>query len=480
MGSKIINSFLWRFAERCGAQIVTFTVSIILARILAPEDYGTIALVTVFTNIMQVFVDSGLGTALIQKKEADELDFSSVFYFNILICCALYGIMFLMAPVIASFYHNTELIPLIRFISLTIVISGVKGIQQAYVTRNMLFRRFFYSTLGGTIFSAFLGIWMAYQGFGAWAIAVQQLSNTAVDTLILWITVKWRPRKVFSLERLEGLLGFGWKMLVSSLLDTGYNNLRSLIIGKRYSSADLAYYDQGNHFPTVIITNINSSIDSVLLPAMAGVQEDWNKVKEMTRLSIKVSTYIMAPLMMGLVFCAEPIVRLILTDKWLACVPFLRIFGITYMFYPIHTANLNAIKAMGRSDYFLRLEIIKKLVGLALLLATMRISVLAMAYSMIISSILCQIINSWPNRKLLHYSYTEQLVDILPSILLAVGMGILVGQFNRLGLPAGVTLLLQVPAGAGVYVFFSWLLHLEEFAFLWKILIEIKGKRADV
>lgn len=466
--TSVVRGFLWRFAERCGAQAVTFVVSIVLARILAPEDYGTIALVTVFTTIMQVFVDSGLGTALIQKKDADSLDFSSVFYFNLAICLVLYGVMFLAAPAIAAFYHNTELTALIRFISLTIVISGVKGIQQAYVARNMLFKRFFYSTLGGTVFSAFLGIWMAYRGFGVWAIAAQQLSNTTIDTLILWITVKWRPRREFSFGRLRGLLGFGWKMLVSSLLDTGYNNLRSLIIGRRYSSADLAYYDQGNKFPMVIITNINSSIDSVLLPAMANVQEDREKVKAMTRQSIKVSTYIMAPIMMGLVFCAEPIVRLVLTDKWLGCVPFLRIFGITYMFYPIHTANLNAIKAMGRSDYFLKLEIIKKLVGLALLLGTMRISVLAMAYSMIVSSVLSQIINSWPNRKLLHYSYLEQLRDILPSILLAVGMGIVVGQIERLGLSVGMTLLLQIPVGAGIYLVLSKLLHLEEFAFLYR------------
>lgn len=478
--TSVVRGFLWRFAERCGAQAVTFVVSIVLARILAPEDYGIIALVTVFTTIMQVFVDSGLGTALIQKKDADSLDFSSVFYFNLAMCLVLYGVMFIAAPAIAAFYNNTELTALVRFISLTIIIAGVKGIQQAYVARNMLFKRFFYSTLGGTIFSAFLGIWMAYRGFGVWAIAAQHLSNTSIDTLILWITVKWRPRREFSLGRLKELLGFGWKMLASSLLDTGYNNLRSLIIGRQYSSADLAYYDQGNKFPMVIISNINSSIDSVLLPAMANVQEDREKVKAMTRQSIKVSTYIMAPIMMGLAFCAEPIIRLVLTDKWLACVPFLRIFGITYMFYPIHTANLNAIKAMGRSDYFLRLEIIKKLVGVALLLATMRVSVLAMAYSMIISSILCQIINSWPNRELLHYNYTEQLLDILPSILLAVGMGILVGQFNRMGFPDGITLFLQILVGAGVYVLFSKLLHLEEFTFLWKMIMGIKERRENV
>lgn len=463
---NVLENFVWRFAERCGAQLVTFLVSIVLARILSPEDYGQIALITVFTTIMQVFVDSGLGTALIQKKDADDLDFSSVFYFNFVLCLVLYAAMFVAAPFIAGFYNDSSLIPIIRVISLTIVISGVKGIQQSYVSRNMLFKRFFYSTLGGTIFSAFLGIALAYTGFGVWAIVAQQLSNTAIDTLILWLTVKWRPKRMFSWRRLKGLLSFGWKMLASSLLDTVYNNVRSLIIGKMYSSSDLAYYDQGNKFPNVIVTNINTSIDSVLLPTMASAQDDADRVKSMTRRAIKTSTYIMAPLMMGLAFCAEPIVGLVLTDKWLPCVPFLRIFCITYMFYPIHTANLNAIKAMGRSDLFLKLEIVKKVVGIALLLSTMWFGVMAMVYSLLVSSVLSQIINSWPNRKLLNYGYLEQLKDILPGIILAVFMGFCVNLVSLLDLSNIVTLLIQIPLGAVIYIVSSALLHLESFKYL--------------
>lgn len=462
----IIKNFFWRFAERCGAQLVTFIVSIVLARILAPEDYGTIALITVFTNIMQVFVDSGLGTALLQKKDADDLDFSSVFYFNFVVCLVLYGVMFVAAPFIAAFYDDVTLTPLVRVISLTIVISGVKGIQQSYVSRNMLFKRFFFATLGGTIFSAVLGIGLAYAGFGVWAIVVQQLSNTTIDTLILWLTVKWRPKKMFSWQRLKGLLTFGWKLLASSLLNTVYNNLRSLIIGKLYSSADLAYYNQADKFPNVIVSNINSSIDSVLLPTMASAQDDHVRVKAMTRRAIKTSTYIMAPLMMGLAFCAEPVVRLVLTDKWLPCVPFLRIFCITYMFYPIHTANLNAINAMGRSDLFLRLEIIKKIIGMTILISTMWFGVMAMAYSLLLSGVLSQIINSWPNWKLLDYSYLEQLKDIMPGIILAVIMGCCVYLISLLGLSSAVTLLIQIPLGAAIYIGASAMLHLESFEYL--------------
>ena len=466
--NNVLKNFIWRFAERCGAQLVTFIVSIVLARILAPEDYGKIALITVFTTILQVFVDSGLGTALIQKKNADELDFSSVFYFNFVVCIILYIGMFLAAPFIAQFYNDLSLTPIIRVISL-IIISGVKGIQQSYVSKNMLFKRFFYSTLGGTVFSAALGIGMAWAGAGVWAIVAQQLSNTAIDTLILWITVKWRPKKMFSWKRLKSLLSFGWKMLVSSLLETVYTNIRSLIIGKMYSSSDLAFYNQGDKLPNVIVNNINTSIDSVLLPTLSKEQDDKERVKNMTRRAIKVSTYIMSPLMMGLAFCATPIVEIVLTEKWLPCVPFLQIFCITYMFFPIHTANLNAIKAMGRSDLFLKLEIAKKIIGTVLLVSTMWFGVRVMAYSLLVSTLTSMIINSWPNKVLLNYDFKEQMLDIFPSIVLSVFMGWIVSFIRLLEFSSYITLLIQVPLGAIIYLMGSKLLHLDSFEYLLQI-----------
>lgn len=445
---------------------MSFLVSIVLARLLAPEDYGVIALVTVFTSILQVFVDSGLGTALVQKKNADEADFSSVFYFNVLVCLTLYAGMFVAAPAIAKFYDNPIYIPLVRVLSLTLVISGLKNIQQAYVYRHMIFKRFFFSTLGGTIASAILGIAMAYAGFGVWALAAQYVSNTAIDTLILWITVPWRPKKKFSWTKLKSLLSYGWKLLVSALLDTGYTSLWNLLIGKVYSSADLSFYDQGSKYPKAIIGTISNSVDSVLLPTMSIVQDDRAQIKSMTRRSIVTSVYVMAPLMMGLAGCAEPLVSLILTDKWLPCVPYMRIFCITYMFWPVHSANLNAIKAMGRSDLFLRLEILKKIIGIGLLLCTMRISVMAMACSLLISSVTSQIINSYPNWKLLNYRYLEQLRDILPSILLAVIMAIAVGAVPLLGYGNVLTLCIQIPLGAVIYVAGSAIFRLESFRYL--------------
>lgn len=470
--NKAISGFLWRFLERCGAQVVTLVVSIILARLLDPNVYGTIALVSVFTIILDVFVNSGFGNALIQKKDADDLDFSSVFYFNIFMCIVLYALLFFTAPLIARFYETPELTPIIRVLGLTLLVSGIRNVQQAYVSKKLLFKRFFFSTIGGTIAAATVGIWMAFAGYGVWALVVQQLANGVVGTAILWATVKWRPKKMFSMERLKGLFSYGWKLLVSSLLDTGYNQLRQLIIGKLYTTVDLAFYNKGTEYTHPIITNINTAIDSVLFPVMSEVQDDGAAVKNMTRRSITVSSYIIWPMMMGIAACAEPIVRILLTEKWMPCLPFLRIFCIVYAFYPIHTANLNAIKALGRSDLFLKLEIIKKAVGLVIILATMWHSVMAMAWGMLAGSFFSQIINAWPNRKLLDYTYGQQLKDILPSILLSAVMFVAVYCVQLLDFNDWLTLLIQIPAGGLIYIGGSMIFKLDSFEYL---LVTLKG-----
>lgn len=467
---RVFGGLFWRFAERVGAQGVAFVVSIILARLLAPEVYGTIALVTVFTNILNVFIDSGMGSALIQKKDADDLDFSSVFYFNVTMCAILYLAMFAAAPLIAGFYQDMSLTPVIRVLSLTLVIFGVKNIQHAYVARTMQFKRFFFATLGGTIGAAILGIYLAYMDYGVWALVAQQLFNATMDTIILWITVKWRPKRMFSWSRLKGLLSYGWKLLLSSLIDTVYNNIRQLIIGRMYSSADLAYYNRGRTMPYLIIDNVNSSINSVLFPTMSKVQDDRTRLKEMTRRSIKTSTYVMAPLLMSMAFCAEPIIRLLLTDKWIECVPYMRIFCVTFMFYPIHTANLNAIKAMGRSDIYLKLENLKKVVGLIILAISMWFGVLAMAYSTLITAVLSMLINAWPNRKLLEYKYEDQMKDILPGVLLAVFMGLCILPVQIMNLNSLLTLIIQVTLGAAIYIIGSKIFKLDSFEYLLNIL----------
>lgn len=466
-GNKVLSNLIWRFLERCGAQGVKFIVELVLARILLPEDYGTIALVTVFITILNVFVDSGMANALIQKKDTDDTDFSTVFYFNMCLCIVLYVLLFLFAPFIGLFFENQELVPILRVLGITLLISGLKNVQQAYVSKTLQFKKFFFATLGGTLGAAIVGIVMAYMGFGVWALVAQQVFNTLMDTIILWITVKWRPKKLFSFQRLKGLFSYGWKLLASSLLDTVYNNFRQLIIGKFYTSSDLAFYNKGEQFPNLIVTNINSSIDSVLLPVLSSEQNDVGRVKDMTRRSIKTSVYVMAPLMVGL-FCVAPeLVELVLTEKWLPCVPYLRICCLSYLFYPIHTANLNAIKAMGRSDLFLKMEIVKKIIGTISIIVAIPFGVSAMAYSLLIVSIISQIINSWPNRKLLDYSYFDQMKDIIPSIFIAVGMGAMVELASMIPCPVLIKLLLQILIGIGVYILLSVLSKNDSYIYIW-------------
>lgn len=475
----VFSNLIWRFMERCGAQVVSFVVSIVLARILEPELYGTIALITVITSILQVFVDSGMANALIQKKDTDDLDYSSVFYFNVAFCLVLYIGLFFASPLISRIYGSPDLVPVIRVLGLTIIVSGVKNVQQAYVAKTMQFRRFFFSTLGGTLFSAVVGITMAYRGFGIWALVAQQLLNAAVNTAILWLTVGWKPKLMFSLQRLGGLVSYGWKLLVSALLDTIYLKISQLVVGLKYTSSDLAFYNKGDQLCLLVVENINSSIDSVLLPVLSAEQDSRDHVREMTSRAIKTSSYIMMPLMMGMAVCAEPLIRLLLTEKWLPCVPYMQVFCAMYAFYPLHTANLNAIKAMGHSDIFLKLEIIKEIVGIGLIFAAMNISVYAVAVSQFVSGLISLVINAWPNRKLLGYKLTKQLRDILPALLLACLMGVCIYPISLLGLSDWLTLLIQVPLGIAIYVGGSVIFRVDSFSFMLDVLRRLTGRAAE-
>ena len=469
---KVIANLIWRFLERIGSQGLLALVTILLARLLSPSVFGIVALTMVFITILQVFIDSGLGNVLIQKKNADDLDFSSVFFFNILVCLVLYIGLYFAAPHIASFYKMPDLVLVIRILSLILIVSGMRNIQQAYVSRYLLFKKFFYATIGGTISGAIIGIWMAYAGYGIWALVIQNLLTAVVGTIILWYVVAWRPKMMFSFQRLKDLFSYGWKLLVSALLDTGYNNLTSLVIGKLYTPANLAFYERGCQFPQFIVSNINTAVDSVLFPVMSAQQDDRERVRSMTRRAIKISTYLIMPIMMCLGVCAEPIVRLVLTEKWLPCVFFLRIFCFVFAFWPVHTANLNAIKALGRSDLFLKLEIVKKIVGLLALFATMYISVEAMAISLIITSILGQIINSWPNRKLLEYSYLDQVKDMFPQMALSCVMGAIIFCVYFLQWNDCLTLTFQILLGFSVYYLGSRLLCFDSFAYIKSIIKE--------
>ena len=451
--AKVISSLFWKLMERIGTQGIQFIVQIALARLILPEEYGTIALIAIFISFANVFVQYGFNTALIQKKETSETDFSSVFFLSLAVAGVFYLILFLSAPLIADFFENKMLIPLLRVLSITLFLGGLNSIQNAVVARKLEFRKLFYSSLGAVVVSGIVGIAMAYNGFGAWALVAQQLTNQLIVASILWFTVKWRPSFLFSLESIKGLFSFGWKLLVSALINMLYTNIQSLFIAKIYNPAMLGFFNRGQQFPSLIVSNINGSIQSVMFPALSLKQDNVRRVKEMVRRAIVTSAFFIFPMMVGLAVIAEPLVKILLTDKWLPCVPFLQLSCAAYALLPIHTANLQAINALGRSDIFLKLEVVKIVVSLVILGITLFYGIYVIAAGMFLSSLASSFINAYPNKKLLDYSYLQQIKDITPSLLLALVMGIMIYSFAWFSLSPGLTLVIQV--GAGVLIYFG-------------------------
>ena len=464
--SRVLSGLFWRYAERSGAQVIQFIVSVVLARMLTPADYGLVGLITVFIAVANVFAQSGLGQALVQKKDADDIDFSTVFYYNIIFSLILYAVLFFSAPLIADFYDQPQLISVIRVLGITVVINGINGVQQAYVQKTMQFKRFFCSTIIGTVSSAAVGLIMAYKGFGVWALVGQNVSNQVLNVIILWFTIEWKPILKFSFSRMTKLFSFGWKLLCSSLIDTIYGNVYSLVIGKFYSSSDLGYYNKGKSFPLLIINNINSAINSVLFPVMSEVQDDRERLKMMTRRSITISTYIIFPAMAGLAAIAEPMIVLLLTEKWLPAVPFVQFCCFSYAFWPVHTANLQAITALGRSDIFLKLEIIKKIIGIISLIISVPFGLHIMMIVRCINTIIMSVINAAPNKKLLGYSYIEQVKDMLPAILISVLMIICIIPVGLFPMNNLITIMLQVIFGIVFYFVVSKICKLDAFDYL--------------
>ncbi|MCR5532947.1 MAG: lipopolysaccharide biosynthesis protein [Paludibacteraceae bacterium] len=465
MSNNLVSNLSWKFAERFLVQLITLVVSIIIARILSPSDFGPIVLVLSVTNLAYAIVDGGFNSALIQKKDADIVDFSTIFHFTIWFSIVLYGILYFTAPYIHSFFGSqfSQLTSILRVIGLIIPLYGINSIQQAYVARHMLFNKLFYATAIGTIISAAVGLIMAYQGFGVWALVAQIMSSTIVTTIALFAFVHKLPKWIFSYSQFKQLFKYGSRILGATLLINIYQELRTFIIGKLYTPNDLAYFDRGKQFPFVIVNNVNTSIGAVLFPKLSQSQDDTSVLRQTTRMSIRFSAYIMAPMMFGLIACADPLVRLLLTDKWVFCIPFIRIFCIVYMFQPIHTANMQAIKAIGRSDVFLTLEVIKKTLELVSLVCVMWISVKAIVWNMAILTTLFTFVNAYPNKKFLNYSYLEQVKDILPPILLAAVMAGLVYPISLLSIHTIWILCIQVVLGVVVYILFSILTQNKEY-----------------
>lgn len=456
--STAVQGMIWMLMERILAQLVTFVVSVVLARILIPEAYGIVALAQVFINLANVFVTVGLNASLIQQDDIDDLDYSTALYTNIGLAVILYVILFIAAPVIADFYSMPLISPLLRVLGMRLIIGAYNSVQRAFVSRNLLFRKFFWSTLGGTLVSAVVGILMAVKGLGAWAIVGQYLTNSTIDTIVLAITVPWKPKLLFSVNRLKRMYSFGWKVLSATFLNTCYLEIRSMVIGREYSSGDLAFYNQGRQFPQLFYTNLSSAVTSVMFPVLSkSKNEEWAFNRQLHR-TIQVLTYLIFPLMAGLIMTASPIVKIVLSEKWLPCVFFLKAYALSYAILPVQTVAEQALKAAGRSDLFLKLFFVEKGVGIALILVTMRISVEAIAVGMFAGAVFSTILHVLSLRHITNYLLKDFMVDISQNLLVTL---LMCSSVFLVGLTLNSTLIkliIQVITGVVVYITVSILI----------------------
>ena len=478
-----LSGMFWKFGERIGAQLVSLVVSIVLARLLTAEDYSIIGIVTIFFTFANVFISSGFNTALIQKKKVDIEDYSSVLFVSLGVAVVIYVILFFSAGAIAGLYETPLLVPVIRVMGLTLIINAVKSVLCAYVSSTLQFRKFFFSTIIGTIISAFVGIAMALNGFGPWALVAQQMTNSVIDTSVLFITTRVKFVFKVSVNKLKGLLNYGWKILVSSLIHTIYEEINPLIIGIRFSGADLSYYTKGKSFPTLISATISDTFSAVLLPVISKLQDDLDAVLNYTRRFMKVSSYLVFPLLMGFLAVSDNFVSVILTDKWLPASIYIKIFCLCYMFNIIQNGNLQAIRAIGRSDIILKLEIIKKSAYFIVILCFVLFSnsPQLLAAATVVNTILATLVNTFPNRKLIGYRYRLQLADLLPNFILALIMGVLVYLMNFIPINKLLLLVLQVASGVIIYLALSIITRNENFKYFLNLAknMLLKGKATN-
>lgn len=464
--TTIIHSLFWKLLERGGTQAIQLLVMIILTRLLTPGDYGVIAIVAVFISIATLLADSGFCESLIQKKKVEDIDFSSVFFLNLLVACLLYIILFFTAPYAALYFEAPQLKAILRILSLTVFISVCNSIQYAVIARSMQFKKLVKSSLAAAVFAGLAGVVLACTGFGIWALVVQQLTNQLLVTVLLWFSVKWRPQLLFSTKHISILYSFGWKLVASTLIYNLYTSLQSFVIGKLFSPVMLGYYSRGAQLPNILVSNINGSIQSVMFPALASRQDDKERMKEMIRRAIVTSSFILFPLMMGLAVIAEPLIRLLFTEKWLPAAVFLQIFCGYYALWTVDSANLHVIKAVGRSDLFLKLEIVKFIMGTIILVSSLPFGVYGVAVGVLINRILTTIVDAWPMKALLDYSLVAQIRDVLPSLFLALSVGTIVYSIHLAGLPDILTIFLQIIIGAALYIGLAIVLKVESFTYL--------------
>lgn len=467
----ISNGLLWKLFERFSVYGCQFIIQLILARLLSPDNYGALALMMIFINLANGIIQNGFNTALIQDKNVTEVDFSSVFWLMLGISTILYIVLFISAPYFSVSYDMPYLVYPFKVICLMLIPGALNSVQLAIIRRSMNFKKEFMSNLTSIVSSGLIGITLAYFGYGLWALVIQVLLNTTISCITMWQLIGWRPSLVFDKQRVRVLFSYGYKLVFAGLLDTLSNNLAGLIIGFKYTQASLGYYTRGNQFPNALMSGLNSAVQSVMFSALSQLQDDRIKAKQLMRKAMTLSAFCVFLLMALLAGIARPMVQLLLTDKWISCVPYIQIFCFSYAFWPVHTSNLQAINAMGRSDIFLRLEIYKKIIGWS----TLAFAVfyfddpIAIATTSVVITIISCFINCYPNKYLLDYSYIEQMKDILPYFVISVFTFYFVLILDDIVMNDYAKLFMEIIFGSIFYLIISHILKLEAY-------IEVKKK----
>lgn len=473
---KTKSGLLWNTIERFGKQGCQLLFGIILARLLSPEDYGTIAMPMIFLAVAQVFIDSGFANAIIRKKEITDEDLSTAFIFNICIGVSCYMILFLTSPIIADFYNTPILSSLLKVTALSTLFNPLSTVHSAILTRRLQFRSQAKITLSCTILTGVVGIVMAYSGFGVWSLVFSQTASCMLNTILLWVYSKWMPKFVWSKESFKYLWGYGSKLLGSALLDTTYNNIYPVIIGKCFSAGDLGYYSRAQHFSDLPNNIAGGVLQRVTLPVLSQMQDDDKVLKINYQKMIRISAFGIFPAMVGLAAISGPLINFLLTDKWSNCIILMQLICFARMLYPIHVLNLNLLQVKGRSDLFLRLEIIKKVISVFILVITVPMGIVPMCAGMVLTSVFSLYINSYYTGKLINYGSCSQMKDLLPFFVASMIMFVVVVLINQADLSYLILLILDVIVGALIYLLFMHLLKIEELPYLIKFIRKSNGK----
>lgn len=453
---------VWSAAERFSVQGTQFLIQIIMARLLTSSDYGLVGMLSIFMAISQSFIDSGFSTALVQKKNRTETDFSTVFYFNIVIGLVFYFILFFSSPLIARFYDVPILTPLTRVIALNLFIQSLTVVQRARLTIAVNFKIQAQVSIISVIISGCVGIWMAYNGYGVWAIAFQSIINSFISMILLWISTKWKPQKEFSWESFTQMFSFGSKLLISGLLDTIYNNLYTIIIGKKFSQESLGYFMRAEQFAQLPSSNIANIISRVMFPIISTIQDDNERLKHVYLKYIRLSVYIVFPLMIGVAALAKPIIYTLLTERWENSILLLQIICFAYMWYPVHAINLNLLQVKGRSDLFLRLEIIKKILGILILFITTPQGVVVMCYGIVFLWTTGLAINTYYTKRIIQIGFFTQMKEVLPILCYALSMGGIIWLSTLLSDIYILKLIIGITVGACYYLAISYIFGSKE------------------